>query len=380
MQLLPFVFIVSADAAWLAAIKPAVAEVCELNVFSSLAACRGALQATPPVALVLDADMPGEDALGFLAALKDDFDTADIRVLLLASPAVIETQAVAADDFLLKPFSPPLFQKRFAYLIKALAEAAQVRSQMSYAQGVAMTAMSSMGELGVVMDFMSKSFARRTIQSVSDLALASLKQFDLDCVVHFAWAGESYTARTDALPVLPEDREHLVQMRGLGRLLEINEQLIVNYEHTSVLVRRLPDDLERRGRLRDNVATLCEGVESRVIGLLLEHDNLLKQQGIRYAVCEIRDSVANLYERQMADLASGRQLMGRVIDDFEETFSHLALMPEVENALIGQLVSLRQQISALWERPAEVEARLRSVIAALETLAGEAAGDNSPGN
>lgn len=371
MQILPFVFVVSADTAWLAGIKPALTAACELNVFSSVMACQTALQSNQPAALVLDADMPGEDALAFLRGMKDDFSTSDVRVLLLCRQDVVEAADFVADDFLLKPFSDALFLRRFGLLTQALSQAAQARSQMSYAQSVAMTAMSSMGELGVVMDFMSKSFARRSIQSVGDLALSSLKQFDLDCVIHFAWEGESYTARTDDLPVLAEDREHIIQMRTLGRLLEINEQLIVNYDHASVLVRQLPDDLERRGRIRDNVATLCEGVESRLLGLLLENDNLLKQQGIRYAVCEIRDSVANLYARQMADLAAGRDLMGQVIDDFEETFSHLGLLVEVENALIGQLVSLRQQISEFWERPAEVEMRLRSVIGSLETLAGD---------
>ncbi|MDD2885384.1 MAG: hypothetical protein PHT48_10120 [Dechloromonas sp.] len=371
MQMLPFVFVVSADMAWVARIKPALTARCELNVFSSLAACRTALQATQPAAMVLDAEMSGEDVLQFLRDIKDDFSTSDVRVLLLCDASLAESTDFLADDFLVKPFSNALFEQRFRLLCQALQQAAEVRSQMSYAQTVAMTAMSSMGELGVVMDFMSKSFARRSIQSVGDLALGSLQQFDLDCVIHFAWEGESYTARTAGAEVLAEDREHIIQMRTLGRLLEINDQLIVNFDHASVLVRQLPEDMERRGRIRDNVATLCEGIESRLQGLLLENDNLLKRQGIRYAVCEIRDSVANLYARQMADLAAGRDLMGRVIDDFEETFAHLGLLPEVENALIGQLVGLRQQISAFWERPAEVELRLRSVVGSLETLAGD---------
>jgi hypothetical protein len=151
--------------------------------------------------------------------------------------------------------------------------------------------------------------------------------------------------------------------------------MIVNYEHTSILIREMPDDNTRCGRIRDNIATLCEGIESRVVGLLLEHDNLLKQQGIRYAVFEIRDSVANLYERQMDDMKAGRNLIGQVSDDFEDAFLHLALAPEVENQMVGLLVELRQKLTEIWSRPSEVEARLQRVISSLETLAGEVAGN-----
>ena len=106
-------------------------------------------------------------------------------------------------------------------------------------------------------------------------------------------------------------------------------------------------------------------------GLLLEHDNVLKQQGIRYAVWEIRDSVKNLDARQMDDLARSRALVNRVIDDFEDAFLHMGMIPEVENQLIGQLVELRHKTAEIVSRPGEVHEKLQTVIAALETLAGE---------
>ena len=105
----------------------------------------------------------------------------------------------------------------------------------------------------------------------------------------------------------------------------------------------------------------------------MEHYNLLKQQGIRYAVSEIRNSVANLHARQLAYLAAGRDMIGQVTHDFEDTFMHLALMPEIENQLISQLVTLRQRMAELWSQPGEVEAKLQSVVSALEVLAGDVA-------
>ncbi len=371
MDFKPFVYIASADRDFVMRVKDALIAHVDLNVFHTGADCKAALSARQPNALILDSALPDLDGYALHQAIRDDFDTSDIYQLLLCSDAEAGRDDIVADDFLLKPLSDAVFLKKVGLLNKMLENRQRANEQMSYAQSVAMTAMSSMGELGVVMEFMSKSFACRSIQAVGDLALGAIKQYELDSIIYFSWEGESYIAKTGGADVSQEDREHIAQLRPLGRLLEINGQLIVNFEHTTILIKKLPDDSARCGRLRDDIAMLCEGVDARVTGLLLEHDNLLKQQGIRYAVNEIRDSVANLHERQLAYLATGRDLIGQVTNDFEDTFIHLGLMPEVENQLISQLVTLRQRLAELWSQPGQVEAKLQSVVTALEVLSGD---------
>jgi DNA-binding response OmpR family regulator len=370
----PFLFLASADEALIACYK----EDFDLNIFRTGGACQAALNDRQPDALLLDTSLPDMDAFALHQAIKDDFSTSDVHQLLLCTEAEASRDDFAGDDFLLRPFSHDVFRRKLDFLKKNLAHDRIANEQMTYARNVAMTAMSSMGELGVVMEFMSKSFSCRTIQAVGELALQAMKQYELDSIIHFVWEGESYTARTDNQDIDPIDLEHIAQMRTLGRLLEINGQMIINFEHTTILVRQMPEDSALSGRIRDNLATLCEGVESRVLGLLLEHDNILKQQGIRYDVCEIRDSVANLYERQMADLSAGREMIAKVTDDFEDAFVRMGIMPDIENQLVSQLVTLRQQITEIWSRPGEVESRLRSVIHSLETLAGDVGLNDQP--
>jgi hypothetical protein len=253
------------------------------------------------------------------------------------------------------------------------ADKAASREQMAYAQNVAFTSMSAMGELGVVMQFLSKSFGCDNIQAVAALALESLRQYELEGAVYLIWEGDSL-ARSTTGGGLPEDQRTLIeQRRTLGRILEIDRNMVVNFDHVTVLTTNLPeDDPQRLGRIRDNIATLAEGIESRIQGLLLEHDNTLKQQGIRYATWEIRDSVKNLDTRQLADMAQTRDLINKVIDEYEDAFLHMGMLPEIENQLIGELVDLRRKIAEIISRPGEVHQKLQSVIAALETLAGEA--------
>lgn len=367
-----FLHLVSADEVFIAHHKERLGHEVDLNVFRNAAACRDGLAAQRPDLIVIDTGLPDDEGFKLHRELRDDFDHSDIYQLLLCDEADIARAGFDADDQLLKPFGEAAFYRKLAQVTKVFAEKASTREQMAYAQNVAFTSMSAMGELGVVMQFLSKSFGCANIQSVAALAVESLDQYELEGAVYLIWEGDSLV-RTTANGDLPQEQRTLIeQRRTLGRILEIGRNLVVNFDHVTLLITNLPEeDSQRLGRIRDNIATLAEGIESRLQGLLLVHDNTLKQQGIRYATWEIRDSVKNLEARQIADMSQTRELINKVIDEYEDAFLHMGMSPEVENQLIGQLVELRHKIAEIISRPGEVHERLQIVITALETLAGD---------
>lgn len=366
-----FLFLVSADREWIALHKERLSREFDLNIYHSAADCRSALADRQPQVLILDTELPDGSGFALHREIRDDFMTSDVYQLLLSTEDEAAHDYFTADDFVLKPFAGGVFWKKLGLIQQHFEKLAANREQLNYAQGVALTAMSSMGELGVVMQFLSHSFSCTNIPSVAELALESLRQYELAGTVHFIWEGEQLTVTTDGSPPPDSHLNMIAQQRTLGRILQFEEKLIVNFDHVSILVTNLPDDLQRCGRIRDNLATLAEGIESRVQGLLLEHDNLLKQQGIRYAVYEVRDSVRHLDERQMEDIRSSQLLVNSVIDEYEDAFMHLGMNLDLENRLIGHLVTLRQKITAIVGRPGTVHEKLQVAIQALETLAGK---------
>lgn len=368
-----FAFIVCADEDFAARLRSRMFGKMECLIFHNPADCQAELAKHRPDLLLIDLTMPEDAGFHLHRTLRDDFEFSDLYQLLLCPPELLGREGFEPDDFLILPLPDSVIDYKLGLLMKVFEARASARAQMDYAQHVAFTSMSAMGELGVVMQFLSKSFACLNVQSVASLAVEALRQYDLEGVVYLIWEGDHHALTTGGNP-LPDELETLIlQRRTLGRLLEIQGTLIVNFEHVSVLVTNLPvEDADRLGRIRDNLATLTEGIESRVQGLLLENDNLLKQQGIRYAVNEIRDSVVDLHARQMADLMHSRTLINQVIDDFESAFLHLSAHAGLENQMIGDLVNLRQKIGEIVSHPGEVHAKLQIVVAALQTLAGEA--------
>lgn len=368
-----FIYLASSDEAFISRHRERLLHEADINFFRNAAECRAGLAAHRPDLIIIDTSLPEDEGFALHRELRDDFDLSDLNQLLICSAEDVCREGFAADDLLIRPVADAVFWHKLDALKKRFQEKAESREQMAYAQNVAFTSMSAMGELGVVMQFLSKSFACHNIQSVANLAIESLRQYELEGVAYMIWEGDSIAVSTQSGDVPEAQRDLIEQRRTLGRILEIERNLVVNYDHVSLLVTNLPlDDPQRLGRIRDNIATLAEGVESRIDGLLLEHDNLLKQQGIRFAVGEIRDSVKNLNTRQLADLDHTSELVNQVIDEFEDAFLHMGLHAAQENILIGDLVELRRKIGEIVGRPGEVLEKLSIVIAALESMAGEA--------
>lgn len=366
--------LVSIDGECLERFRNLPADIAECLCFSTADDCQTALTQGRPDLIVIDLALPDDEGFRLHRALRDDFEFSDLHQLLLCPPEMAGREGLEPDDFLSQPLTDNSLRLKLKLLQKGFDERESNRAQMSYAQHVAFTSMSAMGELGVVMQFLSKSFACHNVQSVASLAIEALRQYELAGAVYLIWDGDHHTLTTDGEPLTTELETLIVEHRSLGRIFEIGSNLVVNFDHVTVLVTNLPEgDAERLGRVRDNIATLTEGVESRVQGLLLEHDNLLKQQGIRYALNEIRDSVVDLDARQMTDLMQTRESINQVIDDFEQTFLYMALHSEHEERLIGNLLELRQRIGEIVGKPSEGHEKLQVVIGALQTLGGEIA-------
>ena len=262
-----FVFLVSDDENFIAQHKALLSRETDLNVHRSAADCRNALSSRRPDLILLDAGLPDDDAFKLNRELRDDFDLADLYQVLIGTADDLARDGVEADDLLVKPVHEPVLRHKLALLGRIFSEKAAVRDQMAYAQNVAFTSMSAMGELGVVMQFLSKSFGCHNIQSVAALAIESLRQYELLGAVYIVWEGDGIAQTTEGT-ALPESQRSLIeQRRTLGRILEIDRNLVVNFDHVTVLVSNLPeDDAQRLGRIRDNIATLAEGIESRIAG------------------------------------------------------------------------------------------------------------------
>ncbi len=181
------VFVVDDDEIILDVLAATLDGVCQLETFVSAEACLNRLPDVKPDLFLLDVSMPVMDGYALCRHLKDDWDTQDIPVLFVSANDDNETRMLCyeagGDDFIQKPFAPTELLGKLKVAGRILGEKKALHEQAGYAQRTAMTAMVSMGELGVVLQFLSKSFACDTVEELATAMIEAMGQYDLQAAV-----------------------------------------------------------------------------------------------------------------------------------------------------------------------------------------------------
>ena len=314
-----------------------LADLAEVRCFSSGLALFQCLKEGKPDLLLLDIVMPDIDGLAICRQLKEDFETQDIPVLFVSGrddyPTRLACYEAGAEDFICKPFEQAELLGKIRALARNAEEKAQLREQADYAQRTAMSAMVSMGELGVVLQFLSKSFACRSQDELAEAILASLRDYDLDGAVQLRLLG-------DTLNLGRNGRNHALEssilnhVRDSGRIFQFKTRCAFNYGHVTLLVNNMPiEDAERAGRVRDNVALLAEGADARLKSIETDILAQRRRDGIESALPTLYatlDQVQVNYRRNCFELT---ELMIEYQETLTKAFVHLGLSETQEEQL-----------------------------------------------
>ena len=375
MDDLPLLYIADADSAIRNEGEEVLSADFSVRTFADAMSCISLLSERPPSILIVGTEIGDMPALDFCRDLRDEDQANDTHVILLlkanASAEEIEAaHAAGCDEVIVLPVDLQQLRRQIRTTHRLATERSSFKQQASYAQKVAMTAMTSMGELGVVLQFLSKCFACKTPKEVANEVIQGLGQYGLSGAVQIRGQSESLVECTAGGDVT-NDTMVLEKLHGVGRIFEFKTRMVINYDYTSILMNDVPDDNEQRGRIRDNVAMLAEGAHARIASLLIEQDNKRKQSGIQFALTEILDMTTELRDQQQLRQDDGNRAVNAVISTFESSFIRFGLTPSQESELINLLVELRHEVEAIGEGAIEIDNKLQRVVRSLQSIAEE---------
>jgi CheY-like chemotaxis protein len=366
------VFVVDDDAIILDVLRATLAAECELHTFASAEACLGALVDVKPDLFLLDVSMPVMDGYALCRQLKDDWDTQDIPVVFISASDNNETRMLCyeagGDDFIQKPFDPAELLSKLGVAGRILAEKKALREQAGYAQRTAMAAMVSMGELGVVLQFLSKSFACNTLDELAAALLDAMQQYDLQAAVQMRIGDEVLTLSHNGRNV-PLEVSVLNHVRESGRIFQFKSRCVFNYGQVTLLVKNMPlEDAERCGRIRDNGALLAEGADARLRAIETEMLAARRRAGIESALPRLYstlDGVQANYRRNCFELT-------QVMIDFQEqlakAFISLGLMERQEEQLSSMANDFVTRLVGTQDASLEIVGHLEALAEDLKVL------------
>ena len=366
------VFVVDDDAIILDVLRATLATECELHTFASAEACLSALADVKPDLFLLDVSMPVMDGYALCRQLKDDWDTQDIPVVFISASDNNETRMLCyeagGDDFIQKPFDPAELLSKLGVAGRILAEKKALREQAGYAQRTAMAAMVSMGELGVVLQFLSKSFACNTLDELAAALLDAMQQYDLQAAVQMRIGDQVLTLSHNGRNV-PLEVSVLNHVRESGRIFQFKSRCVFNYGQVTLLVKNMPlEDAERCGRIRDNGALLAEGADARLRAIETEMLAARRRAGIESALPRLYstlDGVQANYRRNCFELT-------QVMIDFQEqlakAFISLGLMERQEEQLSSMANDFVTRLVGTQDASLEIVGHLEALAEDLKVL------------
>lgn len=333
-------------------------------------ACLAALDQEPDV-ILLDIEMPGMDGIATCRALREAGESR-AQVIFISMHNDMETRLLAYDaggsDYIVKPVLPEELAQKVAIARHHLTHELELAEQVQQASQTAFAAMSSMGEIGIVLEFLRGSFACQNREQLAGELIKALQHYGLEGMLELR-QGENSCCASSLGPSTPLESSILGHAREMERVFQFHDRLVINYPCITLLASGLPTtDPDRIGRLRDSLAILAEGANARLLALTSESARQFQNHGIGGALGDLSSALETV-ERQQNNLKlRALMVMDQFIIDQEHAFVHLGLSQAQENSLSILAHQAAEDIGELLGDSREVSDHLHAVAVRLRQL------------
>lgn len=308
----------------------------EVDAFDSGEDCLAAMDREPDL-ILMDIEMPGQNGISVCRNLRAAGNS-HVQVIFISSHDDLETRLAAYDaggsDFIVKPFAPEELAKRVQVTERFLQERQALAQQAQFAQQTAFTAMSSMGEMGVALQFLRTSFTCPNPEKLASALFEALGQYGLQGMVEIRDGAGRHCYSSSGV-CTPLEASILVHASRMDRIFQFRDRLAINYPRITLLVPNLPlDNPDFVGRSRDNLAIVAEGAEARLLAMENESQRVAQASGIIQAVAELTRGLVEIEAQQNVNRLHALGLANAYLDDLEQAFVHLGLTDAQEAELI----------------------------------------------
>lgn len=349
------------------ALEPAFEVICASNGREALEL----LAARAPAVVILDVDMPEMNGYEVCRQIRSDADHADLPVLFLSGKDRIEDQLAGleagGDDYLTKPFHLDLLLTRIRNLAQLAEQRKCLRDSLRYATGTAMTAMTAMSEMGLLLEGIKSFNVSNTFEVLAAAIVAALARFDLLGIVQIRHDGGS-VSETGRGAASPLEISVISQMASMDRIIHRKSHMVINYPMVTLLVTNMPEDEELAGRLRDHLAMLAEAAEARVQGIVHAQEANRRGLAIAAMIDRITKTLDQIDTAQRDARAATSVAISVAINTSEKAMMSMALTEAQEKYVAKTILEGLEHVADVQASSIDVQNHLSGLIEELKAV------------
>lgn len=227
--------------------------------------------------------------------------------------------------------------------------------------------MTGAAELGFVVALLRESFACKNISELGQKVFGTLSCYALDGSLMLKFDGKTHFFPEDK-PLSEKEKLALIKAPSSGRIFKYQDIAIFSTPTVALLIRQMPADQEKTGRLRDHLAVLVEGVEARLAGLESEHRRIVEKQLLEQSIELTHGCLEELQEGHHTQRVETAKILSDTAEDMEELFLRLGLDESQETALLELIIQAEQKTQVIFEKSSKLQKQFEEIEQHLNSL------------
>lgn len=344
----------------------------EVLVANSGEACLQAVPDFSPDLVLLDIEMPGMSGYETCQHLQNTLDGQVMPVIFISSHDTLNERLKAYEsggmDFITKPFDPDELLLKVEKVIKLESDRRLLVQEKASIQQMAMGFLTSMGEMGAVLQFLRSCFACADYHSLAKMAMETMQQYGLNCHVQIRVPSGTWTFTPEG-PASPLEESVLEKVRKLDRIFQFKTRMVINYEHVSVLVNNMPlADPDQCGRIRDNAALIAEGAEAGALAIFRSEEAEARAMQLQRVTDRTREALEKLRKQYRLQQNSTGSILNNLAAQMDQMYIALGLTNGQEAAVDNTVKSAVADALVLFEHGLDFEGQFTAVLEELKKI------------
>lgn len=290
----------------------------------------GIIRDNEPNIVLVDVHLPEGSGLNVAHAIAADYEEAHISVVMMSGDDSKENRVASylagAIDFLKKPLALVDLVTKIDRIASYHKKRSAMSETLSNAETLAFQSMRDASRYGEIVQFMKDVSHARNELSIARAFFKFMGNQGLQSSVVFRQKDTVHSFDCSSISCTPTELNVYEILQPKGRLYAFGSRLMVNDHHVSFLIKNMPDEDTLAGQIRDYVAALVEGMESR-------YRAIIQAQAMEVIAMELTEAAGEAATSLESSHADRERMIEKIAEDIKMSYHVLDLTSEQEDHL-----------------------------------------------